>query len=46
MHDGLHSQLKLLRSDSAEKIGSGPAPRNSLRALRPLRSAMHGEHET
>jgi hypothetical protein len=46
MHDGLHSQLKLLRSDFAEKISSGPAPRNSLRARRPLRSNMHGEHET
>jgi hypothetical protein len=46
MHDGLHSQLKLLRSDCAEKIGSGPAPRNSASRLRPLRSNMHGEHET
>jgi len=46
MHDGLHSRLKALGSDFAEKIGSGPAPRNSLRAQRPLRSNMHGEHET
>jgi hypothetical protein len=46
MADGLHSQLKLLRSDCAGKIGLEPAPCNSLRALRPLRSAMHGEHET
>jgi hypothetical protein len=46
MHDGLHSQLKLLRSDFAEKIGSGPAPCNSASRLRPLRSAMHGEQET
>jgi hypothetical protein len=38
--------LRRFISDFAEKIGSGPAPCNSLRALRPLRSAMHGEHET
>jgi hypothetical protein len=30
MRGGLHSRLKALHSDSAEKIGSGPAPRNSL----------------
>jgi len=41
-----NSRLSPLRYDFAEKIGSGPAPRNSLRALRPLRSNMHGEHET
>jgi len=27
-----YSRLAPLRSDFAEKIGSGPAPRNSLRA--------------
>jgi hypothetical protein len=46
MSGGLHSQLKLLRFDFAGKIGLEPAPCNSLRALRPLRSTMHGEHET
>jgi hypothetical protein len=46
MHDGLHSRLKALRSDSAEKIGLKPAPQNLLRALRPLRSTTCGEHET
>jgi hypothetical protein len=37
---------KALRSDSAEKIGSGPAPQNSLRARRPLRSTTCGESDT
>jgi hypothetical protein len=34
------------RSDFAGKIGLEPAPQNSLRALRPLRSTTCGESET
>jgi len=34
-----------LRCDCAALIEPGPAPRNSLRALRPLRSNRRGEHE-
>src|SRR5205814_6982474 len=43
---GLRSRLAPLHSDFAVKIGLEPASCNSLRALRPLRSAMHDEHET
>jgi len=40
---GLIPGRPALGADSAALLGLGPAPHNSLRALRPLRSDMRGE---